>query len=125
MPYQVAVIQTIDAAHQLIGYPGNCANIHGHTWKVELIISGDQLDSIGMLADFREVRQKLAQVLVRFDHNLINNQPPFDQLNPTSENLAGYIFEQMKDQFACCRVKEVRVWESESTWAGYSEEEGY
>lgn len=123
MPYQVVVAQFFDAAHYLRDYPGNCSNIHGHTWKVELSLTGSQLDSLGMLIDFRAIRSKLSQVLDRFDHNLINDLPPFDAINPTAENLAYYIFSQLKDQFPDCHIKQVRVWESELTCAVYYEEE--
>jgi len=71
MPYYLTVSQNFEAAHYLSGYSGNCANIHGHTWKVEVTIVGSQLDSIGMLVDFRDIRRELAAVLVQFDHALI------------------------------------------------------
>jgi 6-pyruvoyltetrahydropterin/6-carboxytetrahydropterin synthase len=123
MPYQLSVSQSLDAAHFLNGYPGNCANIHGHTWKVEVTITGSKLDSLGMVVDFREVREKLAKVLEQFDHVLINEIAPFDRINPTSENLAYFIFQQMKKQLDGFQLKLVKVWESENTWVAYEEGE--
>lgn len=123
MPYQLSVSQSLDAAHFLNGYPGNCANIHGHTWKVEVTIIGSKLDSLGMVVDFREVREKLAKVLEQFDHVLINEIAPFDRINPTSENLAYFIFQQMKKQLEGFQLKLVKVWESENTWVAYEEGE--
>lgn len=123
MPYQLMVAQTFDAAHRLIGYPGNCANTHGHTWKVEVIITGQQLDSLGILVDFRDIRRQLAEILEQFDHNMINEIAPFDETNPTAENLACYIYRQINKQLAGCRVKQVKVWESEFCWASFDEEE--
>ncbi|MFY9324069.1 MAG: 6-carboxytetrahydropterin synthase QueD [Syntrophomonadaceae bacterium] len=123
MPYHLSVSQSFDAAHFLNGYPGNCANIHGHTWKVEVTIIGSKLDSLGMVVDFREVREKLAKVLEQFDHVLINEIAPFDRINPTSENLAYFIFKQMKKQLEGFQLKLVKVWESENTWVAYEEGE--
>ena len=123
MPYLLTVSQDFEAAHYLSGYPGNCANIHGHTWKVEITISGSQLDSVGMLVDFRDIRKELKAVLAQFDHVLINEVAPFDKINPTSENLACFIYQHMKGQFAHCRLESVKVWESDHTWAAYGEEE--
>ena len=122
MPYYLTVSQDFDAAHYLSGYSGNCANIHGHTWKVEITIAGSQLDSIGMLVDFRDIRTELTAVLDQFDHVLINEVPPFDKINPTSENLASFIYQHMKGQFAGYRLESVKVWESDHTWATYREE---
>jgi 6-pyruvoyltetrahydropterin/6-carboxytetrahydropterin synthase len=119
----LSVSQSFDAAHFLNGYPGNCANIHGHTWKVEVTITGSKLDSLGMVVDFREVREKLAKVLEQFDHVLINEIAPFDRINPTSENLAYFIFQQMKKQLEGFQLKLVKVWESENTWVAYEEGE--
>ncbi|MGR6835856.1 6-carboxytetrahydropterin synthase QueD [Syntrophomonas erecta] len=119
MEYKIMVVQEFAAAHRLNRYPGNCRNIHGHTWRVELIIGGTQLDDLGMLVDFRRARQVLTTILQRFDHQMINEVSPFDEINPTAENLAHYIYDQASQELPGYSIKTVRVWESNSTWASY------
>jgi 6-pyruvoyltetrahydropterin/6-carboxytetrahydropterin synthase len=109
------------AAHWLKDYPGNCSQIHGHTWKTEVTLVGDQLDELGMLVDFRDVRRVLRGIVGKFDHCLLNDIEPFDSVNPTAENLARFIYEEVKTSFPQLRVKSVQVWESSTACAGYGE----
>ena len=109
--------ETFDAAHALRGYEGACENLHGHTWKVQVFLKGDKLNKIGLLEDFRAIKQKLGEILKTYDHKLVNNIPPFDKKNPTSENLAETIFKALKKTIK--NLSKVTVWESSTTNATY------
>ena len=118
------------AAHQLVDYPGDCANLHGHTWKVEMVITGPSLDELEMLIDFRDAKGALKEVLTLLDHNGSLN----DILNvdlPTAEYLAWHIFYEIKDALIALGLpmdtvlKAVTVWESDNASITYSEEEQY
>ncbi|MBC7076594.1 MAG: 6-carboxytetrahydropterin synthase QueD [Syntrophomonadaceae bacterium] len=124
MGFEVSVCQDFSAAHWLDYYEGKCSNIHGHTWTVEVSISGNKLDESGMLVDFRYIKGALNTILDKLDHTLLNEVSPFDTINPTAENIARYIYYEMqgKIKFTECKVKKVKVWESPTTWASYREE---
>lgn len=111
--YELTVKGHFDAAHSLYGYPGECRNLHGHTWDVEVTVSASELDEIGIVYDFKTLKDDLATVLESYDHVLINEVPPFHEISPTAENLARVICERL-EQKADPRVKviEVAVWES-------------
>lgn len=122
MGFKVSVTQEFAAAHWLDNYPGQCSRIHGHTWKVELEISGNHLDDIGMLVDFRDMKDILSSILKQFDHTLINELAPFDKVNPTAENLARYIYNEAKAMIKMHQIEQVKVWESPVAWASYGED---
>ena len=117
--YELMVEETIHAAHALRGYEGPCENLHGHTWKVQGFIQGEKLDKIGLLIDFKELRNMLREILDEFDHKLLNDLKPFETENPSSENLAKDIFKKMKKKAAATR--KVTVWESPASCASYYE----
>lgn len=119
MGFEISVRQDFAAAHRLNDYEGNCRNIHGHTWRVEVSISGKQLDKSGMLIDFRDLKLLLSNVLKRFDHGFLNEISPFDRINPTAENLAVYIYNEVQKKLAEHKVENVRVWESENACASF------
>ncbi|MDD5593238.1 MAG: 6-carboxytetrahydropterin synthase QueD [Candidatus Margulisbacteria bacterium] len=116
--YELMVEDTFDAAHALRGYEGSCENLHGHTWKVQVFLKGNKLNKIGLFEDFRNIKQRLRTTLNAFDHKLINDIPPFDKKNPTSENLAETIYKLMKKSFKS--LTKVTIWESPTTNATYS-----
>lgn len=123
--YEISAFGHFDAAHFLRGYPGKCANIHGHRWKVEITLQGEKLDEMGILIDFMDVKTMLKEVLKVFDHKMINDVPPFDDLNPTAENIARFIYGQMMaDKLSnqtenSVRITKVTVWESDNASATY------
>ncbi len=120
--YRIAVFDYFSSAHQLKGYRGQCEEIHGHNWKVEVEIAGDQLDDIGLLVDFREVKNVLKKILDGLDHKMLNQVEPFDRTNPSSELIARHIYNRMKEQLSGDRkVYSVTVWESENSRAVYIE----
>jgi 6-pyruvoyltetrahydropterin/6-carboxytetrahydropterin synthase len=111
--YELTVKGHFDAAHALRDYPGECRNLHGHTWDVEVTVGGTELDEIGIVYDFKALKDDLASVLGDYDHVYINDVPPFTQLTPTAENLARVIYERLAGTVDTrVRVLEVSVWES-------------
>lgn len=122
MSFEVTVIKEFAAAHIIHNYQGNCSRIHGHTWKVELTVVGDQLDELGMHIDFRYLKGVLEQITNKYDHTMLNDIEPFDKINPTAENLAREIYKQAKGILENYSVKHVIVWESPSAYVTYREE---
>ena len=111
--YYLQVKEHFDAAHALIGYDGECKNLHGHTWDVEVEVKGTELDVVGIVYDFKDLKINLRSILDQFDHKYLNEVPPFDGFNATAENLARVVFEQMTGLLPPqVSVVEVAVWES-------------
>lgn len=111
--YELSVKSHFDAAHKLPGYDGPCQYLHGHTWDVEVVIEGTQLDEVGLLYDFKDVKRDLGAVLDRYDHKYVNDVPPFDKINPTAENFSRVLFEALAPTLPeHLSIKEVSVWES-------------
>ena len=111
--YELTVKAHFDAAHALHGYPGECRELHGHTWDVEATVEGEQLDEIGIVYDFKQLKADLMAVLEPYDHAYLNEVSPFDRINPTAENLARIVFEALESTVGGgVRVREVAVWES-------------
>lgn len=111
--YELTVKGHFDAAHSLYGYPGECKELHGHTWDVEVTVSSSQLDEIGIVYDFKALKVDLNSVLDAFDHTYINEVAPFDKISPTAENLARVICERLQGRVdPRVSVKEIAVWES-------------
>ncbi len=101
------------AAHLLRGYEGHCNRLHGHTWKVEITIVSNQLDHLGMVVDFKMVKKNLKQFLEQLDHTYLNEWPAFQHINPTTENLAKYIYDGMVPICLPLKLTQVQVWESD------------
>ncbi|NIO36531.1 6-carboxytetrahydropterin synthase QueD [Candidatus Bathyarchaeota archaeon] len=113
--YRLRVESHFDAAHKLIGYKGKCASLHGHTWKVEVFVTGDRLKN-GILVDFQVPKESLEGITGKLDHVLLNDIR--DIGNPTVENISKYIFERIvlpED----VKLEKVRVWESPRSWGEY------
>jgi len=123
--YRLKVQDYFSSAHYLRNYKGACENLHGHNWKVELVVEGETLNETELLIDFKDLKRVLKEVLSELDHRLINELPYFKEKNPSSENLARYIFEKVKEKLRAypqVRVKEVTVFETEKASATYFEE---
>ena len=119
--YALTVRSSFSAAHRLREYEGNCERLHGHNWQVEITVESEELDSQGMALDFRVMKSSLGEILARMDHKYLNEVPPFDDRNPSSENIARHIFDEMEGNIAPpVRLSRVTVWESEDAWAEYS-----
>ena len=93
--YELTVLGEFEAAHFIDGYAGKCQRLHGHNWTVEARVCGRELDRLGMLIDFKLLKTELNRVLDELDHRYLNELDAFSTINPTAENLARYIFEQL------------------------------
>jgi 6-pyruvoyltetrahydropterin/6-carboxytetrahydropterin synthase len=122
--YTLKVVSDFASAHTLRDYPGACARMHGHNWKVEAEVEASQLDEIGMGVDFKVIKRAMRELTEQLDHRYLNEIPPFDTLNPTAENIAAHLFRglsaAMNDQRI--RVKAITLWETERACVRYTEE---
>ena len=120
--FEVMIERNFSSAHQLRGYKGKCENLHGHNYKVEIYARGRELDNIGLLVDFGELKAAADEVVQYLDHRNINELPPFDvELNPSAENLARYILERVASRVGDERVEvyKVRCFETPTSVATY------
>ena len=120
--FEVMIERNFSSAHQLRGYKGKCENLHGHNYKIEIYARGRELNNIGLLVDFVELKEAADDVVRFLDHKNINELPPFDEeLNPSAENLARFILERVagrvKDERA--EVYKVRCFETPTSVATY------
>ncbi len=107
--YEISIKTHFSAAHHLVGYNGSCSRLHGHNWDTTIYIRGAELDALGILVDFREVKGCVKQALDELDHAELNKLPAFAQDNPTSENIAKYLYEALSRIFNCPRYSVARV----------------
>jgi len=119
--YQVSVEQHFDAAHFLRGYQGKCEALHGHRFRVVVRVSAAGVDDIGLAYDFTELKSHLRDIVARFDHTCLNDVPPFDKINPSSENIAATVYRELSSRLPEPRVSltEVEVWESPQSGVSY------
>lgn len=119
--YQISVEQHFDAAHYLRGYRGQCEALHGHRFTVVARIKADVLNDIGIAYDFADLKQHLKEIINRFDHTCVNDLSPFDEINPSSENMAALIYDELAKRLkAPVSVASVEVWESPQTGVSYT-----
>ena len=121
--FEVVVHAHFASAHNLRGYKGKCEKLHGHNWKVAVRVAAEKLDSLGMVVDFGELKEELNTIIEKLDHKYLNDVPPFDRLNPSSENIAHFVFQESAKVMnrEGRRVSSVSVWESDSSVATFSE----
>ncbi len=122
--YTLKVVTDFAAAHSLRDYPGDCRRLHGHNWKVEVEVSARQLDELGMVVDFKAIKQATRKVTDELDHRYLNEVPPFDRLNPTAENMAAHIYRRLAEELNApgVQVHAVTLWETERACVRYTEE---
>jgi len=120
--YQIAVERHFDAAHFLRNYGGKCENLHGHSFKIVIALNATKLNDIGLAYDFVILKRQLDEVLSRFDHTCLNDIPPFNKINPSSENIAATIFAELQPKLASASavLAKVEVWESPQSQAIYT-----
>lgn len=124
--FEVTVEDTFAAGHYLRNYKGKCEKPHGHNYKVRITLAGRELDKAGLLLDFKDLREVIKHVIDRLDHQMINDLEPFTRVNPSAENLAKYFYDETNARLSGSaegrvRVKDVTVFETDSTTAKYSE----
>jgi len=119
--YELAVEADFSAAHNLREYQGKCERLHGHNWRVLVTLRSTKLNRLGMVMDFHHARLLIDEVLGRLDHDYLNEVKPFDKVNPTTENIARVLYEELGGKLPRgVRVGKVTVWESSRCGASYS-----
>ncbi|MBF0303188.1 MAG: 6-carboxytetrahydropterin synthase QueD [Desulfamplus sp.] len=122
--YEIYVKDHFSAAHELHGYNGNCSKIHGHNWIIETFVQCRQLNEIGIGIDFRDVKDTVKKILKSVDHTHLNDLEPFKTTNPTSENIAKFIYKELERHLnnTYIRVSKVKVCETPGCGSTYWEE---
>lgn len=119
--YRLMIFTHFAAAHNLMNYQGDCENLHGHNWKVEVTVATQELDKAGLGIDFKILKKETNRVLDRLDHTYLNDLPFFKDISPSSENIARFVFEELVNVFQkSVTVESVRIWESDHACASYS-----
>jgi len=123
MMFELMVETTFSAAHQLKGYRGKCERLHGHNWKVQVHVVAEKLNEIDIAIDFQELKRLTNEVISSLDHNILNEVFPFTEKNPSSENIAKWIYDSLRKKVDSenIHLSAVTVWESETSSATYYE----
>ena len=121
--FELMVETTFSAAHQLKGYRGKCERLHGHNWKVQVHVIAEKLNEIDIAIDFHEMKSLTNEVVSALDHSILNEIFPFTEKNPSSENIAKWVYDSLskKIQNETIQLSAVTVWESENASATYYE----
>jgi 6-pyruvoyltetrahydropterin/6-carboxytetrahydropterin synthase len=125
--FEVTVEQTFAAGHALRNYHGKSEDVHGHNYRVRVTVEGAQLDSTGLLVDFLEVNKLISGAVGYLDHRFINDLPPFDEINPSAENIAKYFYDRIDvglrnaglNNEAPVHISAIQVWETDTSSAIY------
>ena len=121
--FEVSVEETFSSGHALRGYKGKCENVHGHNYRVKVTLVGPQLDNIGLLVDFTELKRVLRGIVGVLDNQFLNDLEPFTTVNPSAENLAKYFYDEIQRQLialpAGAGISEVTLWETDTASAQY------
>ncbi len=123
--FEVSIHTSFASAHRLRGYEGVCENIHGHNWKAEVVLRTEKLNEIGIGIDFKTLKSMTDEILFQLDHQDINQIKPFDQINPSSENLAKWLYDELSAKLndgSLC-IHRVNVQETDFYTASYFEGE--
>ncbi len=120
--YELMIRSNFAAAHQLREIGGNCEQLHGHTWRVEVFLQGEELEEKGILMDFRAVKSIVKKWIDKLDHHYLNDV--LEGMNPTTENLARYLFDRLEGSICSKEVKlsKIRVWESDDACVSYEKD---
>jgi 6-pyruvoyltetrahydropterin/6-carboxytetrahydropterin synthase len=117
--FEIYVEHTFAAAHFLRNYHGKCENLHGHNYRVQVGVEGPEVDENGLLFDFAELKAKVRATSAYMDHQNLNDLKPFDAINPSAENIARFICEEVQKDLTSASVSFVRVWETDTSCATY------
>ena len=123
--YTLKILADFASAHTLRDYPGACARMHGHNWKVETEVLASGLDETGMGVDFKVITQATRDIAGRLDHRYLNDLEPFTEINPTAENIAAYFYKELSALLNndSIKVHAVTLWETERACVSYAEDE--
>jgi len=114
--FEISVEAQFSAAHYLRAYKGKCENMHGHNWKVQVTCTSSELNTQGMVMDFSGLKKSLNKILMQLDHKVLNDVVYFKKANPTSENIAKFIYDKLN-----YKLLKVSVWETDTSCAAYYE----
>ena len=117
--YNLTIKEHFSSAHFLRDYEGKCKNLHGHNWKVEAVVSGKELDKVGMIADFGVLKVGLKKVLEGLDHACLNEIEYFKEVNPTSENIAKFLYQEYQKEIEPLTLESISIWESDNSCVRY------
>ncbi len=124
--YTLKVVTDFAAAHYLRNYGGVCSRLHGHNWKVEVEVCATALNEVGMGIDFKDIKSALKGLLDGLDHYNLNDIPPFDEVNPTAENISAYLYQELSKRLneeGRVKVCAITLWETERACVKYTEED--
>ncbi len=120
--YKLSIDTMISASHYLRDYSGPCQRVHGHNWKIQVVVTGEDLNATGMVIDFKDLTDLTWSVVGKFDHQMLNEVEPFTEMNPTAENMARYFFREIGKKLpAGVRMAAIRLWETDKYMVEYSE----
>ncbi len=119
--YLLTIQTHFAAAHNLLNYQGDCENLHGHNWKIEVTVSAQELDKAGLGIDFKILKRETKEIMNYLDHKYLNDLDAFKGVSPSSERIAKFIFETLVERLSAypVTVKKVNVWESDNAYASY------
>jgi len=118
------ILTDFAAAHYLRDYEGVCNRLHGHNWKIEVQVVATELDPVGMGMDFKVIKDATKKLIGGLDHYNLNDVPPFDKINPTAENIAAFLFQELSKELNTEKVKvdSISIWETDRACVTYTEE---
>ena len=121
--YKLMIRTSFAAAHNLINYQGDCENLHGHNWKVDVTVITSELDKAGLGVDFKVLKREAGVIIQELDHKYLNDNPAFDNISPSSEHIARYLYHRVSERLNndVIKVDSVAVWESDNASATYYE----
>lgn len=117
--FEICVEHTFAAGHALRNYRGKCENVHGHNYRVQVAIEGPDVDKNGLLYDFAELKKRLRATSEYLDHQFINDLQPFDEINPSAENIAKFFCDEIQKDLNNASISFVKVWETDTAYAVY------
>ena len=120
--YEVTIESHFSSAHRLRHYNGECERLHGHNWKVQVSVAAKELNDLGMVIDFKDLKAETKKLMDILDHEYINEIPPFTEINPTTENICKFLFDELSKTVNTDRVRvsKIAVWESPNSFAIYT-----
>jgi 6-pyruvoyltetrahydropterin/6-carboxytetrahydropterin synthase len=121
--FKLIVKKEFSSAHILHGHPGNCKRMHGHNWLVEAEVEGDNTNEIGMVIDFKDIKNNLKEIISNLDHQFLNDLEPFINENPTAENISKYIYKELSNNINTDNIKvsKIKLWETSNSAVTYTE----
>ena len=121
--YHLSILTHFAAAHNLLNYQGDCENLHGHNWKVEVTVHTEMLDEAGLGIDFKILKKQTKEVMAYLDHKYLNDLDAFKGISPSSEHIAKFIFDRLTDSLSeyAVTVEKITVWESDNAYASYTQ----